>query len=116
MVETIRQTDQAERLFRCHRLLDDLGDQRDVLAGRQAGNQVVELKDETDVRPAVLRERRLVGRRQVLLAVHDLPGRRHVEASENVEQGRFAAAGRTQQDHELTGTDGLCQAGQELDQ
>ena len=44
--------------------LDDLGDERHVLARRQAGNQVVELEDEADVRAAVGGERRLVGRRQ----------------------------------------------------
>ena len=61
VIEPMARPTSAERLFRRHRLLDDLGDQRHVLAGRQAGNQVVELKDETDVRPAVVGERRLVG-------------------------------------------------------
>ena len=39
---------------------DDLGDQRDVLPGGQAGDQVVELEDEADVLAAVPRERALV--------------------------------------------------------
>ena len=53
---------------------DDLGDQRDVLARRQAGNQVVELEDEADVPAAVGGERRLVGVGQVAV-VDRRPGR-----------------------------------------
>ena len=48
---------------------DDVGDEGDVLAGGQAGNQVVELEDESDVVAAVSRQRRLVGGRQVAIAI-----------------------------------------------
>ena len=83
-------------------LLGDLGDERDVLARGEAGDQVVELKHEADVLAAVARERRLrrplTGRGR---ARTDAPARRSVEAAEDVQQRRLAAARRPEQDDEL---------------
>jgi hypothetical protein len=44
-----RQADPVDRLVDRHRVLDDVGDQGDVLAHRQARDQVVELEHEADV-------------------------------------------------------------------
>ena len=51
--------------------------------------------------PPVHRQRPLVGGGQVLAAVGDRAGGRHVEAAEDVQQRRLAAAGRPEQDEEL---------------
>ena len=101
VIETMVEADHPERLLRRHRVLDDLGDERHVLARRQARDQVVELKDESHVRPAILGELRVVRRRQIVILVDDLARGRHVESAEDVEQGGLARSGRTEQDHEL---------------
>ena len=49
MVERCAEPDQASASSGAHRMVGDLGDQGDVLARRQAGDQVVELEDEADV-------------------------------------------------------------------
>src|SRR5262245_24216432 len=53
MVHALGQVHQLQGLLRPHRLAADLRDQGDVLAGRQAGDEVVELEDEADVLAAV---------------------------------------------------------------
>ena len=74
VVEAVAQAHQRECLFGLERVIGDVGDQRDVLAGRQARNQVVELKDETNVRV-----------RELLRFEEDPPRARHVQATQNVE-------------------------------
>jgi hypothetical protein len=72
VIEPLAQPDQSQCIRRGHRVLDELGDEGDVLARRQARNEVVELEHETNVAPAVRRQCRLVGRRQVLTRIDDL--------------------------------------------
>ena len=92
----------------------DVGDQRHVLAGGQAGNQVVELENESDVMAPVFRERRLVGGRQIAIAIGHRAARRHIEAADDVEERRFAAAGRPEHDDELAGSDRQRHAAQRM--
>src|SRR5205823_1563657 len=68
---------------------------------RQAGNEVVELKDETDVQPAIARQGRVVRRVQQRALIADRPAAGHVEPAEDVQERRFAASGGTEQDDEL---------------
>jgi hypothetical protein len=77
----------------------------DVLAHGQARNQVVELKHEPDVVAPVARQHRLLGVREIVVAPIRLARRRHVEAAQNVEERRLAAAGRPEQDDELAFAD-----------
>ena len=78
-------------------MLGDLGDERHVLARRQARDQVVELEHEADVLAAIAGQLALVGADQVVVAEDDLAGGRRVEPAEDVEQRRLAAAGRAEQ-------------------
>ena len=97
----VAQADQPQRSSGRIGSRGDLGDQGDVLAGGQAGDQVVELEDEADVLAAVARQGGVVGGGQVVVAVADGAAGGHVQAAEDVEQRRFAAAGRPEQDDEL---------------
>ena len=83
-------------------MLGDLGDERDVLARGQAGNQIVELEHEADVTAAVRSQRRLVGSRQVRVPVEDVAARRHVEPAEDVQERGLAGPRRTQQHDEMS--------------
>ena len=47
MIHPVLEADERERFVRLHRMLRDLGDERDVFVGRQARNQVVELEIRT---------------------------------------------------------------------
>ena len=83
----------------------DVGDELDVLARRQARNQVVELEDEADVLAAVLRERGVGRRREIEVLEAHPAGRRRVEAAEDVEQRGLAAARMAEQDEQLARDD-----------
>jgi len=102
VIEAIAEPDELERLGGIHRVVGDLGDERDVLARRQARDQVVELEHEPDVVAAVHRQLVGIGVGQILAAIGDLARGADVEAAEDVEQRRLAAAGRAEQHDELT--------------
>jgi hypothetical protein len=102
------EADERERLqglgSRIHRVVGDVGDEGHVLARGEARDQVVELEDEADVLAPVTRER--VARRRPVERASPryqltLARRGHVEAAEDVEQRRFAAAGGAEQHDEL---------------
>ena len=101
VIEPIAEADERERLARVERVVGDLGDQRDVLARGQAGDQVVELEDEADVAPPVARQLVLVGVGEVGAAIDDAAGGADVEAAQDVEQRRLAAARGAEQDDQL---------------
>src|ERR687898_1119099 len=75
VVQALVESDERERVFGAERPLDDLGDEGNVLASREARNEIVELEHEADVMPPVLRERTLFSRREIAVAVHDPSGR-----------------------------------------
>ncbi len=101
VVEPVAEPHQLERLLGLHRVGRDLADQRDVLPGGQAGDEVVELEDEADELAPVARELVVVGVAQVQLLVAQRPVRGTVEPADDVEQRRLAASGRAEQDDEL---------------
>ena len=103
MVEPAAQPHEGQGLLGRHRIAGDLGDEGDVLARRQAGNEVVELEDEADMRAPVIGQRRLAGRREVAFLVDHLAGGRDVEPAQDVQQRRLARSGRPEQDDELAG-------------
>jgi hypothetical protein len=50
---------------------------------------------------AKLREFRFVGAGEFMVEVAHLPAAWRIESAQNIEQGRFAAAGRAEQHHQL---------------
>gem|GEM_PF-6876721 len=71
------------------------------LARRQARDQVVELEHKADVVAAEQRQVALAGCGEVVVEVEDLAGGRRVEAAEDVEQRRLAAARGAEQHHQF---------------
>ena len=69
--------------------------------GGEAGNQIVELKDKTDVPASERRQRCFVSGGQFGIPVEDLTTRRHVQPAKNVQQRRFARSRWPEQDDEL---------------
>ena len=98
----------------CHRLAHDVRHQGHVLAGGQAGNQVVELEDESHVVAPVFSERRLIGGRQIAIAIGHRAARRHVEAADDVEERGFTAAARPEHDDELARPNGQRHAAERM--
>ena len=90
-----------ERLVGREGIGDDVRDQGHVLARGEARDQVVELEDEADVFAPVTRQLGLARPTQVMVAPLRRPRRRRIEAAEDVEQCRLAAARRPEQDDEL---------------
>jgi hypothetical protein len=89
-------------LVRLHGFVGDLGDERDVLAGGEARNQVVELEHETHVATTICGERGFVGARQIGVLVYDLAASRQIETADDVQERRLSGSGRPEQDDELS--------------
>ena len=85
---------------------------RDVLADRQLVDQVEALEHEAEAVAAQLRELRLGLLRHVVVLEHVAAARRPVDRAEDVEQGRFAAAGRAHDGDEFARIDREIDVGQ----
>ena len=96
-----RKADHGDGLVDGHGVGRDVGHQRHVLAHREAGNQVVELKDKTHMLAPVGREGGLTGAREPLVGKPDLARAGHIQPAQNVQQGGFAAARSPQQNDEF---------------
>ena len=73
----------------------------DVLVGGERRNQMEELEDEADLLPAQLRQRVLVESGDVHVVDQHGAGRRRVQAGDQSEERRLAAARRSDDRHEL---------------
>jgi hypothetical protein len=69
----------------------------------ETGHQIVELKDEADVLPAVARELGIGSAREVMVEKAHRAGGRGVESTQDVEERRLAAARCAEQHEELAG-------------
>ena len=69
MVQPLGQADQGQGLFRNHGVSGNLRDHRHILPGREAGDQVVELEDKSDMEPAVFRQLLLGGLGQIFAPI-----------------------------------------------
>ena len=100
-VAEIGDADQGQRLHRRQSPLGADGPERHVLAGRQARDEIVGLKNEADMAAPVEGQRPLVERRKVGPAKQEAAGCRAIEATDEIEQRRLAASGWTEQDDEV---------------
>jgi len=91
VVAARRQADPIDRLVDRHRPVDDVGDKRDVLAHRQARDQVVELEYKADVAAAVGGEFGVACGTEVGAVEDDIADACDVEAAQDVQQRRLAA-------------------------
>src|SRR5689334_19590421 len=103
MTSAILKTDQGERILRTHRTLGDVGHQRHIFDRGEAGNQIVELKNESDVLAAISCEVGIGRSRQVVVQKPYRATGRHIEPAEDVEQSRLPGSGSAKQNDELTG-------------
>jgi hypothetical protein len=55
MIESVLKADKRQGFGWLHRIVADLGDQRDVLTGGERGDEIVELEDETDALAPIAR-------------------------------------------------------------
>jgi len=85
MVHALLEPDQRQRVVGPHRIVRDLGDQRHVLVGRQAGDEIVELEHKADVIAAVAGKAAIVEAREVGTVEQNATARRVVKAAQNVQ-------------------------------
>lgn len=102
MIQAMTEADHVERVFRSHRIGRDVGDEGDIFAGGETGDEVVELKDEADAVAAELRECALATTGEVPAFVAQGARRRDIQAAKNIQQGGLATAGGTEENDELT--------------
>jgi hypothetical protein len=81
-----RQAHALDRFVHRHRVHGNVGDERQVLAHRQAGNQVVELEHEAHMLAPVGGEVLLAGARQRRVAEAHLAAAGHVQPAQDVQQ------------------------------
>jgi hypothetical protein len=74
VIEPLAKPDEGERLLGGHRVGGDLGHDGDILASRQAGNEVIELKDEAHEVAAELREFPVSDLHEVTPGADHVPG------------------------------------------
>ena len=74
MIHAVFETDKRQRLVRAHRIFGNLGDQRDILIGGEARDQIVELKHKADMFAAIGRQPAIIERGQLkVLERKDVP-------------------------------------------
>jgi hypothetical protein len=95
--------DQRKSLLRTHRPLGDLRHQGDVLSGREARDQIVELEHEAHVAPAIGRKTGVAEAGQLQVAEEQAAARGMIEPTHDVQERGLAAAGRAKKNDELAG-------------
>src|SRR5579864_1398548 len=96
---------QPQCVIRAHWMVGDLSHQHYILAGREAGDEVVELKHEADMLAAIARQFALVGADQRVVPEEGLSAGWCVQTPENVEKGGLTAARGAEQHDKLAFTD-----------
>src|SRR5207237_4674806 len=86
--------------LRRRRAVEQRGHHR-VLERREVTEQVVELEHEADILTTVARERGLAAAKQLFALKQHAPPGRAIERAEQVQQRRFADAGRADERHQL---------------
>jgi hypothetical protein len=101
MIHPLGEPHQVERVGWRHWSISHFGRELDVLAHRQAWDEVVELKDEAHVSAPVCGQGAIVQRRELAVTEPDLSCTRAVEPAQQAQQRRLPAARRPQQDNDL---------------
>src|SRR6516164_169408 len=94
MVHATLESYERKGLIRPHRMISDLGNRRDVFIRRQAWNEVIELKDEPDMLPAVEGQATVIELGEVEILEEDRAAGGRVEPSHDVQERRLAAGFR----------------------
>ena len=101
MIQPLAQSHHCQGLIGRHRVGCNIGNDGNVFARRQAGNQVVELEYKAHMLAPEARQPSVSGMRQVFAVVPDMTAAGHVQPAQNIEQGRFPTARRPKQNNEL---------------
>src|SRR5215469_3945127 len=101
MVHAALESHEREGLIRAHRMIGDLGNHRDVFVRCQAWNEVIELKNESDMLPTVKRQATVVELGEVEIIEENGTAGCRVEPSHDVQERRLAASRGAQQDNYL---------------
>ena len=86
MSRPVAQSHEGERFRGIHRIPADIGYESNVLESREAGNQVVELKNKPDMIPTVLSERCVSRRCEVVVEKAHRAARGCVQPAEDIQE------------------------------
>src|SRR5262245_10390373 len=101
MIHSALKTNKRQSLLGPHRALGDVRDERHVLPGSEAWDQVVELENEADVPPSVCGEAAVIEGSQLQILEVQRTTRGVVETAHNVKERGLTAAGGTKEDDHL---------------
>src|SRR6516225_12025418 len=102
MVQSVTEADRAPTFFRVQWVFRYLGNEGRVFERGEARNQIVELKDKTNVFPSKSRKFLAARCRQVVIAIMHLSAGRHIKSAEDIQQCGLAASRRTEEDDEFS--------------
>ena len=108
------QSEDGNQLVEVDRALGQISPDLDILFRVQVGNQVIGLEHVAEMEATVGRQGLLVHLPQALAVDRNRPGILDVDAADDIQQGRFARAGRAEQNAELPFSDGKIDAAQDL--
>ena len=103
VAHAVLQSDERQRLLGAHGVLGDLGDESDIFARRQARYEIVELKHEAHVFPAVGREAAIVEPGQLQFIEEEMAAGRAIESSHDVQERRLSASRRAEHHDHFSG-------------
>src|SRR5271167_2611448 len=105
MLFAIAQTDNLERMVDTHRVGTNLDADQNVFAGGEIGDQIVKLEDKTDRFTAVTGQFARSGFGDIAILIPDVPGGGRVEASDQIQECRFARSAGTDQNQQFAAVD-----------
>ena len=102
MIQPMRKSDDVESRFHvlpalALREVREQEGQLHIARGIQGRHEIVELEDEADIVPAIVRQLGIVHRRQILVPEPHRALARPIESADDVQERGFAAAGRTEE-------------------
>jgi hypothetical protein len=115
MIQPVVQAHEVKGLGGLHWVSRDISDQGHVFPGSQTGDEVIELEYKANVVTPIEGEFPLIIVGDLLATVVDATGRGLVEAAHDVQEGGFATARVSQQDHKLPGKKFQVDAAQGVD-
>jgi hypothetical protein len=103
MVAPWAKPDAVQRLGRIHGVWGHIGDKLHILARRQRGDEIVELKHKAHMVAPVARQRPVAQTRQFQIAKPDAPGRNVIKPAQDIEKRGFARTRGAEQHRKLAG-------------
>src|SRR5690349_11035767 len=101
MIQPFLKSDQTQSFLWSHRIARDFRDKTDIFPGRETRDQVVELKDKSDMLAPVERQCAIIHRGEIAFTEENLARRGAVQTTEDIQKSRLSRTRWTKQHHQF---------------